>query len=211
MDAPVRCSKETALITRVRTNCLCVMLVAILFQGCASGPFFWTRSDATPEAFNADHAECVKGTTIGYGVGSEQAYKACMSQKGWTRIQGRGGRPPDVPHFRGIEGDDEFAAASPPAGPITELKLLAGTWQGWLTTNSGQIRVLMVIQDNGGYEASASGASARGNFYLENGSLRYRSSNSEGSATLSPGRTRLTLTPERSFSNTGRAVYERVQ
>jgi len=70
---------------------------------------------------------------------------------------------------------------------------------------------LMVIQDNGGYEASASGASARGNFYLENGSLRYRSSNSEGSATLSPGRTRLTLTPERSFSNTGRAVYERVQ
>jgi len=140
------------------------------------------------------------------------AYKACMSQKGWRRIQGRGGQPPDVPHFRGIEGDDEFAAAaSPPAGPITDVKTLAGTWQGWVTTSSGQIRVLMVIKEDGSYEASGGGTLTRGNFYLENGKLRYRSSRSEGIATLSPSRTNLTVTPERSSSSTGRSVYERIQ
>jgi hypothetical protein len=187
------------------------VLISVILAGCASGPFFWTRADATPEAFNTDHAECAKVATIGYGVGSEKAYKACMSQKGWTRVRGRGGQPPDVPHFRGIEGDDEFATAPPPARPVADVKDLAGTWQGWLTTRSGQIRVLMVIQADGSYEASAGTALTRGNFYLESGTLRYRSTRSEGTAKLSQGRMSLTVTPERRFSlDTEETVYERV-
>jgi hypothetical protein len=89
------------------------LIVTLLLAGCTNGPFYWTRAGATPDAFNTDHAECVKGAAIGYGIGSEKTYKACMSQRGWTRIQGRGSQPPDVPHFRGIEGDDEFPVASP--------------------------------------------------------------------------------------------------
>ena len=161
--------------------------------------------------FNTDHAECVKGTTIGYGVGSEQAYKACMRTKGWTRVQGRGGRLPDVPHFRGIEGDDEFAAASP---EITHVKDLAGRWHGWVTTRSGRTQVLMVIKEDGSFEASTIGGGnlTYGNFYLEGAKLRYRSSRTEGAATISVGRTILTVTPEgNSTVITGPAVYERVK
>jgi hypothetical protein len=90
-----------------------VLILAFLLAGCASGPYYWTKPGATAEMFKADHTECVRGATIGYGVGSERAYKACLSEKNWTRIQGRGTQPPDVPHFRGIEGDDEFAHSSP--------------------------------------------------------------------------------------------------
>jgi len=89
------------------------VLVILLLAGCASGPFYWTKPGATDETFLADHAPCFKDATIGYGVGSEKAYKACMASKGWTRIQGSANAPPNVPHFRGPEGDDEFTAASP--------------------------------------------------------------------------------------------------
>jgi hypothetical protein len=87
--------------------------LAVLLAGCASGPHYWTKPGATAEMFKADHEDCVRGATIGYGVGSERAYKACLSQKDWVRIQGRGTQPPSVPHFRGIEGDDEFAQSAP--------------------------------------------------------------------------------------------------
>jgi hypothetical protein len=50
------------------------MLLSLVLAGCAIGPFYWTRAGATPEVFNTDHADLVKGTTIGYGVGAEQAY-----------------------------------------------------------------------------------------------------------------------------------------
>lgn len=173
--------------------------------------FLGTRAGATPEVFNTDHAECLKGATIGYGVGSEQAYKACMRTKGWTRIQGRGSQAPDLPHFRGIEGDDEFATASPEK-PVTDVKELAGTWQGWVTTRSGQTRVLMVIKEDGGYEAAVGGGTlTSGNFYLDGATLRYRSSRTEGAATVSVGRTILTVTPEGSSTVTGPAVFERVK
>jgi len=89
------------------------VLALLLLAGCASGPYYWTKPGATAEMFKADHEECARGAAVGYGIGSERAYKACLSQKNWTRIQGRGTQPPDVPHFRGIEGDDEFARSSP--------------------------------------------------------------------------------------------------
>jgi hypothetical protein len=75
------------------------VIASLLLVGCASGPFYWTRSNATPESFLADHAPCFKTATVGYRVGSEKAYKACMLSKGWTRIQGRGGRVPRCPIF----------------------------------------------------------------------------------------------------------------
>ena len=45
----------------------------LLLTGCASGPHYWTKPGATAEMFKADHEECVRGATIGYGVGSERA------------------------------------------------------------------------------------------------------------------------------------------
>ncbi len=89
------------------------ILVVLLLAGCASGPHYWTKPGATPESFAADHGPCFKDATIGYGVGSEKAYKACMLQKGWTRIQGTASAPPTEPHFRGPEDDEDFKTATP--------------------------------------------------------------------------------------------------
>ena len=86
-----------------------LLLCTVLLMGCASGPWYWTRANATDAAFEAEHLDCARGAMIAYNVGSEQAYKSCMRQKGWTRVQGSGTQPPDVPHFRGIEDDNHFA------------------------------------------------------------------------------------------------------
>jgi hypothetical protein len=83
-------------------------LTLLALGGCANGPIYWTRPGATPDTFLADHKPCFQTTTMGYGVGSERAYKACMRSKGWTRVQGTGSEFPKEPHFRGPEGDDEF-------------------------------------------------------------------------------------------------------
>jgi hypothetical protein len=95
---------------KIRTIAL---LGALVLAGCASGPHYWTKPGATSESFLTDPTPCFKDATIGYGIGSEKAYKACMLQKGWTRIQGYANEPPKQPHFRGPEGDDEFTTASP--------------------------------------------------------------------------------------------------
>jgi hypothetical protein len=79
-----------------------------LLTGCANGPIFWTRPDATARAFQVDHHECFDTAYLGYGTGNEQTYKACMRAKGWTRTQGTGSQYPDGVFFRGPEGDDEF-------------------------------------------------------------------------------------------------------
>jgi hypothetical protein len=88
------------------------VLAVVALTGCASGPIYWTRPGATEESFLADHEPCFKAAYVGYGVGNEQAYKACMRSKGWTRVQGRGSQPPDVPYFRGPEDDDDFMTIS---------------------------------------------------------------------------------------------------
>jgi hypothetical protein len=84
------------------------IVVVLFLSGCAHGPFFWSRFGAGPADFQVDHAECFKAATIGYGVGSEKAYKACLTSKGWSRSRTEDGLPNDR-HFRGVEGDDEFA------------------------------------------------------------------------------------------------------
>jgi len=87
------------------------LITSVLIAGCASGEIYWTRSGATEDAFLADHAPCFRTAYVGYGVGNEQAYKACMRSKGWTRIQGTGSQAPAGPYFRGPEEDDDFAPA----------------------------------------------------------------------------------------------------
>jgi len=83
-------------------------ILALLLAGCANGPWYWTRAGATPELFLQDHEPCFKAASLGYGAGSEYAYKGCMREKGWGRVQGSGSQYPTVPHFRGPEDDDEF-------------------------------------------------------------------------------------------------------
>jgi hypothetical protein len=88
-----------------KTVALCL---GFILAGCAHGPFFWSRPGAGPADFQVDHDECFKATTIGYGIGSEKAYRACLASKGWTRSRTNSGLPDDK-HFRGVESDEGFA------------------------------------------------------------------------------------------------------
>jgi len=101
---------------------------------------------------------------------------------------------------------------------ITDIKQLAGTWQGWVTSQlSGSERVLMTIKEDGTYQSSTTrdgGTLTVGKYYLQGGKVRYKSSRTEGTAVVSEdkGKTTLTLSPEGSFNPvTGPATYERVK
>jgi hypothetical protein len=97
---------------RIRVSAATLAL-ALIVAGCAHGPFFWSRAGSVSSDFQADHAECFKAATIGYGIGAEKTYKACLTSKGWTRSRTADGLPDDK-HFRGVEGDDEFARSLTP-------------------------------------------------------------------------------------------------
>ncbi len=60
---------------------------------------------------------------------------------------------------------------------------------------------------------TADTASTEGKFYLQDGKLRYRSSRTIGTASLSEARGHgvLTMVPEQFVYGTGRAEYERVE
>ena len=109
--------------------------------------------------------------------------------------------------------------AAPPATvageiQITEVKALAGTWQGWVTYPFGQKRTTMIVKEDGSYEASTTrGAQTIGKFYLQDGTLKYQSSMSTGAATVSEdkGKTYLTVIPKDTHFATGETVYERLK
>jgi hypothetical protein len=101
---------------------------------------------------------------------------------------------------------------------ITDIKQLAGTWQGWVTSQlSGSERVLMTIKEDGSYQSATTrdgGTLTVGRYFLEGGKVRYKSSRTQGTAVISEdkGKTTLTLAPEGSFNPvTGPAVYERIK
>ena len=97
---------------------------------------------------------------------------------------------------------------------IADVKELAGTWQGWVRTESGREGATMVVEADGTYKASTTrGTLSQGQFLLRDGKLRYRSTRTTGTASLSEdqGNTVLTLTPEHPTSDTGRAEYKRVK
>jgi hypothetical protein len=98
--------------------------------------------------------------------------------------------------------------------PVTDVKELAGTWQGWTTLGTADERATMTVKADGSYEAATRvGTKTVGQFYLENGKLRYRSSRSTGSARLSEdkGKTFLTVVPEGTTYETGTTEYARVK
>ncbi|PYN35495.1 MAG: hypothetical protein DME01_11155 [Candidatus Rokuibacteriota bacterium] len=101
---------------------------------------------------------------------------------------------------------------------ITDIKQLAGTWQGWVTSQlSGSERVLMTVKEDGSYQSSTTrdgGTLTVGKYYLQGGKVRYKSSRSEGTVVISEdkGKTTMILAPEGSFNPvTGPATYERVK
>jgi hypothetical protein len=114
-------------------------------------------------------------------------------------------------------------AASPLASlaaekQIMDIKQLAGTWQGWVNSQlSGSERVLMTVKADGSYQATTTrdgGTLTVGQYYLQGGKVRHKSSRSEGTVVISEdkGKTTLTLSPEGSFNPvTGPATYEKVK
>jgi hypothetical protein len=101
---------------------------------------------------------------------------------------------------------------------ITDVKEIAGSWEGWATSQLGaQTRIQMTIKPDGTYESSTvspGGTLTRGTYYLDGSTLRYRSSRTQGTATVSQegGTTRLTMTPEGTVSYaTGPATFERLK
>ena len=110
-------------------------------------------------------------------------------------------------------------AACPSAGiagekQVGDVKELAGSWRGWVTGEQGDERATMIVQADGSYKASTTrGSTAEGQFYLQDGTLRYRSSRTTGTARLSEdrGKTTLTVIPEDPNYRTGTANYERIR
>ena len=97
---------------------------------------------------------------------------------------------------------------------IGDVKELAGSWQGWVAREEGRERATLIVSVDGSYRAlTTDGATTEGKFYLQDGTLRYRSSRTTGTATLSEdqGKTTLTVNPEDSYYKTGKAEYERVK
>ena len=110
-------------------------------------------------------------------------------------------------------------AASPIDGfaggkQIIDVKDLAGSWRGWVRAESGRERATMVVEEDGTYKASSTrGTLTQGMFYLRDGNLRYRSTRTTGTASLSEGqgKTILTMMPVDPTADTGRTEYERVK
>jgi hypothetical protein len=72
----------------------------------------------------------------------------------------------------------------------------------------------MIVTADGSYRASTTrGSTTEGKFYLQDGKLRYRSSRTTGTASLSEdkGKTVLTVMPEDPNFRTGSAEYERLK
>ena len=97
---------------------------------------------------------------------------------------------------------------------IVDVKELAGSWRGWVTRERGRERASMTVTEAGSYRSTTTReSSTEGRFYLQDGTLRYRSSRTTGRATLSEdrGNAVLTMTPEEPTYGAGRAEYERVK
>jgi len=97
---------------------------------------------------------------------------------------------------------------------VADVKELAGNWRGWVRAESGQEFATMVVEEDGFYKAStARGTLTQGMFYLRDGKLRYRSTRTTGTTSLSEdqGKTILTVMPVDRTADTGRTEFERVK
>jgi hypothetical protein len=94
---------------------------------------------------------------------------------------------------------------------VRDVKELAGNWRGWVTEQT-QERANMVVQTDGSYKAATTrGLTTEGQFYLQDGKLRYRSSRTTGKATLSEDGGKTTLTVISDNPDYGKAEYERIK
>ena len=106
--------------------------------------------------------------------------------------------------FQGLAADKQ----------IKDVKELAGSWQGWVTAEVGDERATMIVQEDGRYKAATTrGTQSEGQFFLQDGTLQYRSSRTTGKATLTEegGKTTITILPNDPSYRTGSARYERVK
>lgn len=97
---------------------------------------------------------------------------------------------------------------------IKDVKELAGNWQGWVTAEVGDERATMIVQEDGRYKAATTrGTQSEGQFFLQDGTLQYRSSRTTGKATLTEegGKTTITILPNDPSYRTGGARYEKVK
>ena len=93
---------------------------------------------------------------------------------------------------------------------VTNVKELAGRWEGWATEQT-QERANMVVNADGSYKASTTrGLAVEGQFYLQDGKLRYRSSRTTGTAKLSEDKGKTTLSVIADNPDYGKAEYERI-
>ena len=82
------------------------LLVVVVVGGLAGcGKFYWTRSSGTLEEFERDNAACARETSPNPTAASQgavdfPAYRACLTARGWTRVQHES-PPPDA--YRGWE------------------------------------------------------------------------------------------------------------
>src|SRR4051812_42615045 len=81
---------------------------------------------------------------------------------------------------------------------ITDVRELAGTWRGWVTATSPSLSTMTIKEDGSYRAASTSGSMTVGQYYIEDGKLRYRSTRSIGKAILSEekGKTYLLVIPD---------------
>ena len=94
---------------------------------------------------------------------------------------------------------------------VKDVKELAGSWQGWVTEQT-QERANMVVQADGKYKAATTrGVTTEGQFFLQDGKLRYKSSRTNGTATLSEDKGKTTLSVIADNPDYGKAEYERIR
>jgi hypothetical protein len=94
---------------------------------------------------------------------------------------------------------------------VGDVKELAGNWRGWVTEQS-QERASMTVSADGSYKASTTrGVTTEGQFYLQDGKLRYRSSRTTGTARLSEDQGKTILTVIADNPDYGKAEYERIK
>jgi hypothetical protein len=88
---------------RVVRSSVITVLVAGGLVGC--GKYYWTRPGGTYEQFDRDSTACARDTSpnptaASHGAVVVEAYRACLTARGWTR-QPHALPPPDA--YRGFE------------------------------------------------------------------------------------------------------------
>lgn len=77
---------------------------AVALAGCAR--YYWSRSEATIEQFDADNTACAREASANpteavHGMVNEKVYRACLESRKWVRTKEFD--PPPPGSYRGFE------------------------------------------------------------------------------------------------------------